>query len=58
MGVNSLQVGVTKLIEKTRRGMVMRGEILGIRQDMAGKKAEKACPGDFEWIGPREDTIC
>ena len=31
MGVNSLQVGVTKLIKKTRRGMVMRGEILGIR---------------------------
>ena len=58
MGVNSLQVGVTKPIKKTRRGMVMRGEILGIRQDMAGKEAEKACPGDFEQIGPREDTIC
>lgn len=26
----------------------MRGEIPGIRQDMAGKEAEKAFPGDFE----------
>ena len=58
VGVDSLQVGVTKLIKKTRREMVMRGESPGIRQDMAGKEAEKAFPGDFEGTGPSEGTIC